>query len=108
MKRINDYSKFVTRTYLRPKRKSVDPNLAVIGFGLGGECGEVLEILKKYVRDGKYSRAHLKKELGDVAYYWARICHKFGFEPADVLAANVAKIRGRVKRGTRRGSGDNR
>jgi NTP pyrophosphatase (non-canonical NTP hydrolase) len=76
--------------------------------GLAEEAGEVLGKIKKQYRDGELDEKALKKELGDVVFYWARICRYYGFSPSSVLDANVEKIRGRKKRGTQHGNGDNR
>lgn len=83
-------------------------DLTIMALGLPGEVGEVTELLKKRVRDGKLDPEQLKKELGDVAYYWARLCKAFGFLPSEVLAANVKKINSRAERGVLRGSGNDR
>jgi NTP pyrophosphatase (non-canonical NTP hydrolase) len=88
----------------RPDKES----LAIMGLGLAGEAGETVEHIKKYIRDGNLDPIALKKELGDVIYYWARICKQFGFEPTDVLRTNYEKLVDRQKRGVRQGSGDNR
>ena len=77
-------------------------------MGLAGEVGEVTEHIKKYYRDGVLDMSALKKELGDVAFYWARLCMYFGKKPSEILAKNVDKLEGRVARGTTRGNGDNR
>lgn len=83
-------------------------SLFIMTAGLGGELGEVLEKVKKYVRDGTLDRENLKKELGDVMYYLVRLTRYFGFQPSEVLAANVEKLESRRERGVLRGSGDNR
>lgn len=83
-------------------------DLTIMGFGIGGECGEVQEKLKKYVRDNFLDLPALIKELGDVLFYWTKICTRFGFLPSEVIAANKAKLNGRAARGTLRGSGDDR
>jgi NTP pyrophosphatase (non-canonical NTP hydrolase) len=82
--------------------------LAIMSLGLPGEVGEVVEILKKRLRDGTFDREHLKKELGDAAFYLFRLCRAFGLQPSEVLAANIDKLEGRRERGTMRGSGDDR
>ena len=66
--------------------------LFIMTAGLGGETGEVLELLKKHIRDGREIRADLTHELGDVLHYWMRICAQFGLRPHDVIAANIKKI----------------
>jgi NTP pyrophosphatase (non-canonical NTP hydrolase) len=68
----------------------------------------VQEKIKKFVRDGNLDIENLKKELGDVAFYWARICRHFDLYPSEVLQANIEKLVSRKERGTQRGSGDNR
>ena len=77
-----------------------------MAFGLSGETGEVMEWIKKYVRDGSDDRSLLLKEFGDVQYYLYMLARRFGFSVNDVVAANVEKLKGRVDRGTQRGSGD--
>ena len=108
MKDINKYGRHVVKAWFPAKLKKVDPALVVMALGLGGEAGEVQEHIKKFVRDGVLDRPALKKELGDVVYYWARICRYFGFSPSSVLDVQIEKCKGRRKRGTVRGNGDNR
>lgn len=48
-------------------------------LGLAGECGEVVEKIKKFIRDDgeimtQERRDGIKKELGDVMWYCANIC----------------------------------
>ena len=88
----------------RPNKESV----AIMGLGLAGESGEVVEHLKKFIRDDNINLEELKKELGDAIYYWCRICKQFGLEPSDVMQANVEKLISRWERGKLRGDGDNR
>lgn len=83
-------------------------SLTIMTLGLAGETGEVMEILKKRIRDATFDKENLIKELGDVAYYWARICRHFGIQPSQVLETNRTKLLSRKARGVMRGSGDNR
>ena len=80
-------------------------------LGLVGESGEVAEKLKKYLR-GDYTIdeliVHLEKELGDVLYYYAMICHEFTIDPEEVMKANLDKLADRQKRGVIQGCGDER
>lgn len=75
---------------------------------LAGEVGKVMELLKKSVRDRVLNKTQLKKELGDVAYYWARICSAYGFKPSEVPQTNYEKLQGRLERNTLHGSGNDR
>lgn len=89
-------------------KDSAERNLAIMSLGLAGETGEVIEKIKKILRDGTYDEENIVKELGDVVYYWARLCRFFGKQPSEVIAANVDKLESRKARGVLRGSGDNR
>jgi NTP pyrophosphatase (non-canonical NTP hydrolase) len=70
--------------------------LAYLGLGLAGEAGEVVEHIKKLLRDGAWNPDRLAEELGDVVYYWACLCLAAGRSPSDVLAASAAKIDARL------------
>lgn len=83
-------------------------SLFIMATGLAGEAGEVSEILKKHVRDGDLNRDALKKELGDVLHYWARIAKEFDIPPTEIMLDNIEKIASRKERGTFHGSGDYR
>ena len=73
--------------------------LAYLGLGLAGEAGEVVEHIKKLLRDGTWNRDRLAEELGDVMYYWACLCLAAGRNPSDILAASAAKIDSRLSAG---------
>ena len=82
-------------------------------LGLGGEAGEVLEKLKKLIRDsnGKVSpqmRNSIAFELGDVLWYIARIAKHFGLTLDVVAQINVFKLKDRKSRNKISGSGDER
>jgi NTP pyrophosphatase (non-canonical NTP hydrolase) len=109
MKDIDQYGQFTVDMWFSADDDR-DPlrSLAIMTIGLGGECGEVQEKIKKFVRDGTWDRDLVVKELGDVAYYWARLCRHFDIQPSEVLQTNVDKLISRRARGVERGSGDNR
>ena len=69
----------------------------IMTVGLGGETGEVLEILKKNVRDGKLDKTHLTEELGDVLYYLTMIAARHEIRLSDIIDANVIKLNERYK-----------
>ena len=96
----------------RPKRigrKAADMrDLYIMSTGLPGESGEVCELLKKHVRDGKLDTEKLKKELGDVLFYLTRIALRFDLTLDEIILANVAKLEDRAKRNVLHGSGDDR
>ena len=69
----------------------------VIATGFGGENGEVLELLKKEVRDGKQIKADLILELGDQRHYLCLIGMTHGFNLHDIMEANIEKLEARDK-----------
>jgi NTP pyrophosphatase (non-canonical NTP hydrolase) len=83
-------------------------DLAIMGLGIAGEAGEVVEKIKKDIRDHFIDKPAILKELGDVVYYAFAIARYYGFKPSDILRANYEKLMSRRERGTERGSGDNR
>lgn len=106
-KNINDYSAWVRSAWLN-KEELTDKDLTVMALGIGGEAGEVQEVIKKFVRDGNLDKKNLMKELGDVIYYWCMLCHYFELDPSEVVATNVQKIELRKQFGTLQGSGNDR
>jgi hypothetical protein len=79
------------------------PLLLTAGIGLGSEGGEFQEIVKKVLFQGKPlsddTVFHLKRELGDIAWYWANACNALGLDPNEVLAENVHKLESRYPGG---------
>lgn len=69
-------------------------------LGLAGESGEVLDMVKKWIfHDSELDKDHLKKELGDVMWYVAMICHSMGFDLDDVMQTNIDKLKARYPGG---------
>ena len=84
-------------------------------LGLAGETGEVLEIIKKMIRDkgGVFEtipedREKLKKELGDVLWYLSALAFYNDIKLEDIAKTNLEKLASRQKRNKIHGSGDNR
>jgi NTP pyrophosphatase (non-canonical NTP hydrolase) len=73
------------------------------GIGLASEAGELDEIVKKMVFQGKpwneETRFHLKRELGDIAWYWVNACRAIGADPNEVIEENVRKLESRYPGG---------
>lgn len=83
-----------------------DINVATLltgAMGMSGESGEFSEIVKKVVFHGKpitpELRTHLKKELGDVIWYWTNTCRALGVDPNSVISDNVDKLKARYPGG---------
>ncbi len=69
--------------------------LFIVTMGFSGERGEVVEHVKKLVRDGKLDREALLLELGDAHHYTVKLANLFGFTMAEVEQANVRKLEAR-------------
>ncbi len=66
--------------------------LLELGLGLASEVGEVAGVLTRWLRDGELRRERLADELGDVAYYWARLSVVTGLAPSVLLARSRAHV----------------
>jgi NTP pyrophosphatase (non-canonical NTP hydrolase) len=80
------------------------PLLMTSAIGLSSEAGEFNEIVKKMVFQGKPLDAdvvfHMKRELGDILWYWTNACRSLHLDPMDVLRENVTKLKARYPDGT--------
>ena len=69
-------------------------------LGLSGEVGELNDMIKKWIYHEKdLDLEHAKKELGDVMWYVAMMCHSFGWELDEILQMNVDKLKARYPEG---------
>jgi NTP pyrophosphatase (non-canonical NTP hydrolase) len=93
---LSDYQKAAVRTDQRP---GTDLEAVIIGLlGLAGEAGSVATEYKKQRRDGaayRASKVRMREELGDVLWYVADLCEKFGLDLDDVAVANLDKVKDR-------------
>jgi len=106
-----EYQKFVKANWVGAADAMDNQDITdafIMAAGLGGEVGEVLEKLKKLVRDGTYDGAGLAREIGDVLFYLTTIARKFGYSLEDIMQINIDKLTDRSARGVMRGEGDNR
>ena len=109
------YSDFVTKVTSEPSldldalKKSMEdieskseikmPRLLTAALGLGSETGEFVEIVKKMILQGKPPSEdnifHMKRELGDIMWYWATACSSLGLDPYEVIHENQVKLEAR-------------
>ena len=79
------------------------PLLLTSALGLASETGEFCEIPKKMFFQGKpltdENLFHMKRELGDVLWYWINACRALNLDPNDVIAENVKKLESRYPGG---------
>lgn len=126
---INDYAKFVdtttsnaskNTTKLLDRIDSLRGNTWVQGnnsgedmqvarlmtsvIGMMAESGEFAEVVKKKIfqADTKFTDDeifHMKRELGDVLWYWVQGCIALGFTPEEVMQENIKKLEKRYPNG---------
>lgn len=80
------------------------PLLITACMGLAAESGEFVEIPKKIIFQGKAltddAVFHMKRELGDIMWYWINACRALNLDPNDVIAENVKKLESRYPGGS--------
>jgi len=117
---INEYGKFVDTTtsteskftgdfinrlmVLQQNHKDVQwSRLMTSAIGMLAESGEFTEIMKKIFFQGKEmteeNRFHMKRELGDVLWYWIQGCIALGYSPEEVMQENISKLEKRYPNG---------
>jgi NTP pyrophosphatase (non-canonical NTP hydrolase) len=70
-------------------------------LGLASETGSILNVYKKYLRDGidlAANRELLRGELGDLLWYTAAVATACGLDLEDIAQANLARTRDRYPR----------
>ena len=83
-----------------------DVNMSLLltgGIGLSSETGEFNEIIKICMFQGKplndETVYHLKRELGDIIWYWISSCRALDLDPNEVIKENVNKLKARYPGG---------
>ena len=107
---FNEYQKKAFETAIYPNKGN---NIIYPTLGIGGETGEVLEKVKKILRDNnskisEEKKAELIKEIGDVLWYIAALTTELNSNLEDVAINNLEKLNSRKERNQVHGSGDNR
>lgn len=127
-KKFNDYAKFVISTTsqeslhtetlidrlleVHEKHYVEFSQLLTASIGMQAESGEFSEVIKKIIFQGKPfnedERYHLKRELGDVLWYWVQGCTALGFTPQEVMEENIKKLEARYPNGFEVAKSENR
>jgi NTP pyrophosphatase (non-canonical NTP hydrolase) len=108
---LHNYSKFVQEvtsaesneldvTILRlMELNRGNTNIALLlttSLGLSSECGEFTDICKKIIFQGKPlsddNILKMKRELGDILWYWTNACRALSLDPNEVIQENVHKL----------------
>ena len=79
------------------------PLLLTAALGMAAETGEFCEIPKKIFFQNKALNEeavfHMKRELGDIMWYWVNACRALNLNPNDVIAENIEKLKNRYPGG---------
>jgi len=95
---INEYQELAMTT-LNPALSEKEVLLNGV-MGLCGESGEAIDLVKKWMMQGhELDKAHLAKELGDVAWYLAETATVIGYDLETILQANIDKLKARYPDG---------
>ena len=109
------YCDFVTKVTSEPSldidslKKSIEkiqngseidaPRILTAALGLSSESGEFTEIVKKIFLQGKPADKenvfHMKRELGDIMWYWVTACAALNLDPYEVISENQEKLAAR-------------
>ena len=112
---FSTYTDFVTKVTSEPSldlkalKKSLEEiedkspiesaRLLTAALGLGSESGEFVEIVKKMFLQGKPPTKdnifHMKRELGDIMWYWVTACAALKLDPFEVISENQEKLEAR-------------
>ena len=91
---------------LNTLEEETNVNMALLltsAIGLSSEGGEFAEIVKKCIFQGKPldrdTRFHIKRELGDILWYWINGVRAMGLDPNTVVSENVKKLESRYPGG---------
>ncbi len=119
-RQFNDYANFVVSTTSEESLDTVKlceklvslsldhpltefSQLLTASIGMQAESGEFSEVIKKIIFQGKPfngdERYHLKRELGDVLWYWVQGCTALGYTPQEVMEENISKLESRYPNG---------
>ena len=86
----NEYSTLALRTAAQRSTKDL---MVEAAMGIGGEGGEVVDIVKKVFFYGKeLDRQHLIEELSDLAWYMNLMVESLGTTWGEVFETNIRKL----------------
>jgi len=98
-----DFESFIQRMVELDAQGFNVPQLMTGSMGLSSESGEFNEIVKKTFFHGEDmtddKKYHMKRELGDIIWYWLAACLAMGFDPNEIVAMNVEKLEKRYPGG---------
>ena len=99
-------STMVLNNHLIDLERETGVNIALLltgAIGIASEGGEFSEIVKKCIFKGKplddETKFHIKRDRGDIMWYWVNSCRALGIDPNEVVEENVNKLKSRYPGG---------
>ena len=108
MHNVADVLRFESNTeiFQREARRSLRDDLPYeamcsnMCMGLAGEMGEVIDIMKKHIYQGKeLDITDVIEEVGDVLWYIANFCNVNNITMDECMESNIKKLRKRFPNG---------
>ena len=108
MHNVADVLRFESNTeiFQREARRSLRDDLPYeamcsnMCMGLAGEMGEVIDIMKKHIYQGKeLDITDVIEEVGDVLWYIANFCNVNNITMDECMESNIKKLRKRYPNG---------
>ena len=108
MHNVADVLRFESNTeiFQREARRSLRDDLPYeamcsnMCMGLAGEIGEVIDIMKKHIYQGKeLDITDVIEEVGDVLWYIANFCNVNNITMDECMESNIKKLRRRFPNG---------
>ena len=82
------------------EKESFEKQLSLGALGLGGESGEVVDLIKKVLHHGKpLDKDKLIEEMGDVRWYLEYLAASIGVSMEEIETRNIKKLRARYPNG---------
>lgn len=112
-----DFTDYQIKTRITDKGTGIEhgisPSWLYYVLGIAGETGELIEKVKKHFRDdyGQMTEKkidEIKKEMGDVLWYHARLADVLDIDFSEVAEENIRKLLDRKARNKIHGEGDDR
>ena len=95
---VNEYQQLAMAT-LNPELEKRNVLINSV-MGLCGEAGEAIDIVKKWMAQGRVlDKEQLVKELGDIAWYLAEAATALDMPLEEILQANIDKLKQRYPNG---------
>jgi NTP pyrophosphatase (non-canonical NTP hydrolase) len=74
----------------------VEPDTLHAIVGIASEAGEMLDALKKHIfYNQQMDSINLAEELGDLMWYMALLCRRYGWTFEEIQKRNIAKLKAR-------------